>query len=424
MRLQIPHRRHTLQNGLQLFVHEDARTPIVCVDMWYFVGSKNERPGRTGFAHLFEHLMFEGSKHVPKGQFDELLENAGGSNNGSTSPDRTNYWEVVPTGALELALHLESDRMGWFLETITQSNLDAQRDVVKNERRQSYDNRPYGRADETIMAALYPATHPYHWPVIGWMEDLDAATLEDVRGFFETYYAPNNAALAIAGDVRADQVVELVEKYFHEIPAAPAPPPPTVVRRPLAEERRIDLPDDVHLPRLYMSWHTAPLFADGDAAMDVAANALGAGKASRLYRELVHDLEIAQEVEAYQDSGQLGSALMLSVTARAGVSLAQIESETRRIIETAAAELSERELARARNHIETETIDSLQSVGGFGGKADRLNHYFYYTGEPDSLARDLARYDVLTVEQVRAEMQRTFAQNPVVLRVTARDGAM
>ena len=187
MHVEIPFQQTQLANGLRIFVHEDPRTPVVSVNMWYFVGSKDERPGKTGFAHLFEHLMFEGSRNVRKGQFDELLETVGGANNGSTSPDRTNYWETVPSNALELPLFLESDRMGWFLETITQEKLDGQRDVVKNERRQSYENRPYGLAYETTMMHLYPPSHPYHWPVIGWMADLDAANLEDVRSFFTSY---------------------------------------------------------------------------------------------------------------------------------------------------------------------------------------------------------------------------------------------
>lgn len=417
MPLDIPYTEHTLANGLKLFVHEDARTPIACVDMWYFVGSKDERIGRTGFAHLFEHLMFEGSKHVPKGQFDELLENAGGTNNGSTTTDRTNYWETVPSGAIELALHLESDRMGWFLETFTQEKLDGQRDVVKNERRQSYENRPYGLAYETIMATLYPETHPYHWPVIGWMRDLDAATLEDVQHFFKTYYAPNNAAISIAGDVRANEVIAHVEKYFGEIPAVAAPSRPDVPAARLAADRRVTLEDDVHLARLYMAWHTPPMFADGDASIDIASDVLGAGKAARLHHELVHELEIAQDVAAYNDSAQLGSSLMLSVTAREGVSLERIEAEARRIVSETAQNLTQRELDRARNHIDTSTVDALQGVGGFGGKADRLNHYYFYTGDAGFLSRDIARYEALTVDRVRADLGAVAAEPCVVVSV-------
>ncbi|HEX6063536.1 MAG TPA: pitrilysin family protein, partial [Longimicrobiales bacterium] len=283
MRVEIPYRSVTLSNGLKVFVHEDHRAPVVSVNIWYFVGSKDERLGRTGFAHLFEHLMFEGSENVRKGQFDELLEDVGGANNGSTSPDRTNYWETVPANALELPLFLESDRMGWFLETITQEKLDGQRDVVKNERRQSYENRPYGLAYETTMKHLYPATHPYHWPVIGWMADLDAASLEDVRAFFSTYYAPNNASLSVAGAVHADDVFALAEKYFGAIPSVAEPTRPVVPPAELSEPLVLHIEDEVHLPRLYMTWHAPAIFAAGDAELDVAARTLGTGKTARLY---------------------------------------------------------------------------------------------------------------------------------------------
>ena len=417
MKVGIPYRSAKLANGLNVFVHEDQRAPVVCVNLWYFVGSKDERPGRTGFAHLFEHLMFEGSRNVAKGLFDELLEGVGGANNGSTSPDRTNYWETVPANALELPLFLESDRMGWFLETITQEKLDGQRDVVKNERRQSYENRPYGLAYETTMKHLYSAAHPYHWPVIGWMEDLDAANLQDVRDFFSTYYAPNNAALAIAGAVPADAAFELAEKYFGAI--APAATPPRVAPGPasLASTALLQLEDDVHLPRLYMTWHAPAIFAAGDAELDVAARVLGSGKTARLYKRLVHELEIAQDVEAEQESGLLGSAFGLSVTAREGVSLERIRDEVNRVLEDTVNELDDRELLRARHHIETATIDSVQSVGGFGGKADRLNHYYFYADDPGFLPQDLARYDELTPETVRVALRKTIAAPCVILSV-------
>jgi zinc protease len=417
MHVEIPFQQTQLGNGLRIFVHEDARTPVACVNLWYSVGSKDERPGKTGFAHLFEHLMFEGSRNVRKGQFDELLEAVGGANNGSTSPDRTNYWETVPSNALELPLFLESDRMGWFLETITQEKLDGQRDVVKNERRQSYENRPYGLAYETTMMHLYPPTHPYHWPVIGWMADLDAANLEDVRSFFTRYYAPNNATIAIAGDVRADEVFELAEKYFGQIPAVKEPPRPNVAETPLKSEIVLQLEDDVHLPRLYMSWHSPKIFAAGDAELDVASRVLGSGKTARLYQRLVHELEIAQDVEAEQESGLLGSTFGLSVTAREGISLEKIKAQVDTVIRETVESLTQRELDRARHHLETSTVDSIQSVGGFGGKADRLNHYFFYTGDPGYLAADLQRYDELSVDSVRASLKSITDQPGITLSV-------
>ncbi len=421
--VEIPFLQTELSNGLRVLVHEEQRTPVVCVNLWYYVGSKDERPGRTGFAHLFEHLMFEGSQNVPKGQFDELLENVGGSNNGSTSPDRTNYWETVPANALELPLFLESDRMGWFLETITQEKLDGQRDVVKNERLQSYENRPYGLAYETIMKHLFPPQHPYHWPVIGWMPDLDAATLEDVRAFFSTYYAPNNAALAVAGAVHADEVFELAERYFGAIPAAPEPPRPHVPSAALSTDVVLLLEDDVHLPRLYMSWYSPHIFAPGDAELDVAAHVLGNGKSARLYHRLVHELEVAQDVEVEQESGLIGSAFSLSVTARAGVSLEQVHDEVRKVLKQTVGDLNDRELQRARNHIETSTLDAVQSVGGFGGKADRLNHYLFYAGDPGYLAADLRRYATLSRDAVRAALHMIIDQPSVLLSVVPRGHA-
>ena len=421
--VSIPFEQHQLSNGLRIFVHEDARIPVACVNIWYAVGSKDEQAGKTGFAHLFEHLMFEGSRNVRKGEFDELLENVGGINNGSTSPDRTNYWETVPANALELPLFLESDRMGWFLETITQEKLDGQRDVVKNERLQSYENRPYGLAYETIMKNLYPAAHPYHWPVIGWMEDLDAATLDDVRNFFATYYAPNNATLAVAGAVRAAEVFELAERYFGHIAAVPEPPRVKAPEAALDAPRLVVLEDDVHLPRLYMAWHSPRIFAPGDAELDVATGILGDGKSARLYRHLVHDLEIAQDVEVEQESGLLGSCFMLAVTAREGVTLDRIHEEVQTVLQQTTQDLTERELTRARNHLETATLDELQSVGGFGGKADRLNHYYFYAGDPGWLEADLARYAELTTERVQSQLKQTLAAPGVILSVVPRGHA-
>jgi zinc protease len=420
MEVQIPYRSTRLANGLTVFVHEDQRAPVVSANIWYFVGSKDERPGRTGFAHLFEHLMFEGSQNVRKGQFDELLEAIGGTNNGSTSPDRTNYWETVPANALELPLFLESDRMGWFLDGITQEKLDGQREVVKNERRQSYENRPYGLAYETTMKHLYPPAHPYHWPVIGWMEDLDAASLADVRAFFSTYYSPANASLAVAGAVHADEVFALVDKFFANIPAVSAPPRSLPAPAALNADVVLELEDDVHLPRLYMTWHSPRIFEPGDAELDIAARVLGNGKTARLYQRLVHELEVAQDVDAEQESGLLASSFAISVTARAGVPLARIHAEVRTVLDQAARDLDEREVTRARNHIETQTIDSIQSAGGFGGRADRLNHYYFYTGDAGYVSHDLQRYQLLTAEGVRDWLQRTVALPAVTLSVIPR----
>src|SRR6266704_66203 len=303
--LRVPYTTFTLPNGLQVLLHEDHSVPVVAVNTWYHVGSSDERTGRTGFAHLFEHIMFMGSEHVPTGEFDRLLEAAGGDNNGSTTEDRTNYYEDGPANALPLMLYLDSDRMGFLLPEIPADKVDLQRGVVQNERRQSYENRPYGLAEESILERLYPTNHPYHWPVIGSMADLSAATLEDVRGFFRTYYAPNNATLAIAGDITPRDARLLAERYFGDIARAPAPtrtPPPPVT---LAADVHAVLEDRVQVPRVYDAWHTIKAFAEGDAALDVLANVLAGGRSSRLYRRLVYELQIATDVVAFQDRGRI-----------------------------------------------------------------------------------------------------------------------
>ncbi|HEY6509183.1 MAG TPA: pitrilysin family protein, partial [Vicinamibacterales bacterium] len=300
--IEVPFRQFRLANGLNVILHRDASVPIVSVNVWYHVGSGNERPGRTGFAHLFEHLMFEGSKNVKEGEFDRLLESAGGNNNGSTTNDRTNYVIDVPANALELALFLESDRMGYLLDAMSPERVDGQRDVVKNERRQSYENRPYGMASLELDKMLWPANHPYSWPTIGHMEDLTAASHDDVVQFFKTYYAPNNASLVIAGDIDLGEARRLVEKWFSEIPRGPEVPPIVPPAATLDSVKKHTITDRVQLPRLYMAWHTPPIYAPGDAAMDIAASLLTGGKNARLYRRLVYDLQIAQDVSAFQQS--------------------------------------------------------------------------------------------------------------------------
>jgi len=390
--IDLPFTSFTLSNGLNVIVHEDHSVPIAAVNLWYRVGSKDERPGRTGFAHLFEHLMFEGSLNVPGGVFDELLESVGGINNGSTSTDRTNYWETVPSNALDLALFLESDRMGWLADTMSQDKLDAQRDVVKNERRQSYENRPYGLAWETLFTRMYPVEHPYHWPIIGWMPDLDAATLDDVIAFFRSYYAPGNASLCIAGAVDTAHVRERVEHWFGEIPAGPALERVASELPTLSESRCVGIEDDVHLPRLYIGWHTPPILHPGDAELDVLGSVLSQGKASRLYRRLVYELAIAQDVEAFQSSALLGSTFCIVVTARPGITLDRIAVAVWNELHDVSKLVRPEEVERAVNRLETGYVDALQSVGGFGGRADRLNHYAYYANDPGYLMEDLGRY--------------------------------
>jgi zinc protease len=403
LRISVPYSEFVLPNGLTVILHEDHSTPTVSVNIWYHVGSGREKPGRTGFAHLFEHIMFEGSGHVPEGKFDEWLEATGGDNNASTSSDRTNYWENIPSNALELALFLESDRMGYLLNAMSPAKVDGQRDVVKNERRQSYENRPYGMADIELDENLYPSNHPYHWPTIGSMEDLSAASYEDVVNFFKQYYTPRNASLAIAGDINPAETKKLVEKWFSDVPAGvPVPPivPPVAF---LPQEKRIVLEDKVQLPRLYMAWLTPALFTPGDAELDLLANILAGGMNSRLYKRLVYDLQIAQDVSAFQASRPLGSSFQIIVTAREGHTLSELEKVVQEEINHIKSEPpTDRELQRAVNQFEAGFLDRLERIGGFGGKADQLNNYYTATGNPDYFNEDLARYKALDVNDLRA----------------------
>jgi len=400
--LRVPYETFTLPNGLQVLLHEDHSVPVVAVNIWYHVGSGDERVGRTGFAHLFEHIMFMGSQHVPTGEFDKLLEAAGGDNNGSTTEDRTNYYEDGPANALRLMLWLDSDRMGFLLPEITADKVDLQRGVVQNERRQSYENRPYGLSEENILKRLYPATHPYNWPVIGSMADLSAATLEDVRNFFRTYYTPNNATLAIAGDIAPREARALVERYFGDIPRGPSvtrPTPPAVL---LPADVIATLEDRVQLPRVYNAWHTVKAFAPDDAGLDVLANVLAGGRSSRLYRRLVYELQIASDVVAFQDGSRLDGKFELWTTARPGHALPElqrvVDEEVRKLAETGP---TAREVARAQNTFEAQFLSRMERVGSFGGKADQLNFYNYFVGTPDYFQRDLDRYLKVTPADVQ-----------------------
>ena len=406
-RLEVPYLQFTLANGLHVILHQDKTVPVAAVNVWYHVGSGSEKPGKTGFAHLFEHVMFEGSEHVAEGNFDNWLEAAGGNNNGSTSVDRTNYVTDVPSNALELALFLESDRMGYLLPTLTQSKLDGQRDVVKNEKRQRVDNAPYGQAFIELGAMLYPKGHPYSWPTIGSMDDLSAAALPDVVEFFKTYYAPNNASLVVAGDIELEPTRRLVEKWFGGIPRGPEAPPLAPAPAALTEVKRKTLTDRVQLPRLYLAWHTPAFFAPGDAAMDIVSNLLTGGKNSRLYRRLVYDLQIAQDVNAGQQSQALGSMFLVVATARPGHTLDEIQKVVDEEIEKLKqAPPDEREMTRAMNQIEASFYQRMERTGSFGGKADQLNGYYVATGTPDYFEEDLARYRAISAVDVQAAVQR------------------
>jgi zinc protease len=406
-KLEVKYTQFTLPNGLNVILHEDHSVPVVSVNTWYHVGSARERTGRTGFAHLFEHLMFMGSGHVKPGEFDEWLEAAGGENNGSTQTDRTNYYINVPSNALELALFLESDRMGYLLDTMTPKTVDAQRDVVKNERRQSYENRPYGLAEPTIYEMLYPEGHPYHWPVIGYMPDLTAASYEDVVAFFRNYYAPSNASLVVAGDIDPAKTRALVEKWFADVKPAAAPEPMSRPGVRLAGVQKKTITDRVQLPRLYLAWLTPPLLAPGDAAMDAVADVLAGGKNSRLYKRLVYDMQIAQDVNAFQASASLSSSFQIVATPRPGHAVTELQKVIdEEVQKLQREEPSQHELERSLNQIEASFYNRMERVGGFGGKADQLNAYFKETGDPDWFNEDLSRYRALSPSDVRAAAAR------------------
>ena len=404
--ISVKYEKFTLPNGLTVILHEDHTIPVATCNIWYHVGSGREKPGRTGFAHLFEHLMFMGSKNVPVGKFDEWLEAAGGDNNGSTTSDRTNYWENFPNNATDLALFLETDRMGYLVDVMTPEKVNAQREVVKNERRQSYENRPYGMSSIVIGENLFPSDHPYHWPTIGSQEDLSAASFEDVVDFFKKYYVPNNASLVIAGDIDPVKTKEQVAKWFGDVPKGEAVQPLGSPVAYLPEEKRIVLEDKVQLPRLYINWLTPKHFAPGDAELDILAQVLAGGKNSRLYKRLVYDLQIAQDVTAYQDANMLNSTFSIIVTARSGHTLTEIEKIVREEVQKVKDEAPvPREVQRAVNQYESGFLARMESVGGFGGKADLMNSYFTETGNPDYFNKDLARYKALIPTDIRSAAQ-------------------
>ncbi len=406
-----------LPNGLRLIISVDRLAPVVAVNLWYDVGSKHEVPGKTGFAHLFEHVMFQGSRHVAKAEHMALVQAAGGTMNGSTWLDRTNYYETLPSHQAELALWLEADRMGTLLDALSQENLDNQREVVKNERRWSYDNRPYGTWYEKLQGHLFPPDHPYHHSTIGSMEDLDAASVEDVSTFFRTYYAPNNAVISVVGDVDPDDIRRWTEQYFGGIPANPDIPKLGDLSLPpvIGEERREIVHDKVPLPRVHVGFR-APAFGDPRLdALDIAAQVLAGGKGSRLHRRLVRDERIAQDV-ALVALGFVGGASIAAgwATVRPGVPVERVEAALHEELDRLTREpISDDELARARALIETEELAALSRVEE---RADRLSMYATLFDDPDLINQMLPRYLAVTPEQIQAAASDVFrADNRVVL---------
>ncbi|AMY08783.1 protease3 [Luteitalea pratensis] len=403
--------KFTLPNGLQVILHVDRKLPIVHVNQWFHVGSKNEKPGRTGFAHLFEHMMFQGSKNVP-GEYFNIAEKAGanlheGGVNGTTDNDRTNYFATVPSGNLETLLWVESDRLATLLDVTDQKKLDNQRDVVKNERRQGLENQPYGRWIDILFDQLFPRGHPYSWPVIGSMEDLSAASLDDVKDFFRRYYTPNNLSLVIAGDFDPAQARALVEKYFGSIQPGPALDRPDRWVSSLDAERIVEVADRVPQERTYMIWPAPEYFAADDAALNLASRILTDGLSSRLNKALVYDKPLCTAVSSFPLGAEIAGAIVVQATARPGSSLGEVERiVTEQIALLAKAGPTQAELDRARTKQEFEFVSGLERIGGFGGKADLLNQYNVYLGEPGKFEADMGRYRTVAVGDVRAAVDR------------------
>ena len=418
MPTKIAFEKYTLGNGLDVILHEDHTIPVVSVNVWYHVGSQNEEPDRTGFAHLFEHIMFKGSKHHPTEYFMPLQE-VGANVNGSTTTDRTNYYENVPAEYLELALWLESDRMGYLLDALDQASFDVEREVVKNERRQSYENRPYGLAGQEIRKALFPPNHPYHWQTIGSQEHLDAASLEDVKSFFRRFYSANNASLSIAGDLDVDETKRLVEKYFGDLP--PAPPLPRIQRwvPQLDGEVRLNLEDRVQLPRVYLAWVGPPRFDPDEPALDVLASILGEGRSSRLYRSLVYEKQVAREVSARAGTMEIAGEIRVDATVAPGKTVEEVEQALLYEVERLkVVPPSEDEVQRAINRLEAQHVRQLQSIGGFGGRANLLNYYNVFADDPDRVNTDFDRYLDVAPEEVMHAAQKYLGRGRVRLVVS------
>ena len=414
---KLKYKEFRLKNGLRVIMHVDKSTPIVAVNLWYHVGSKNEVVGRTGFAHLFEHMMFQGSKNY-NDDFFKPLQEAGASLNGSTNADRTNYYEVVPSNFLEMALFMEADRMGGLLDAMTQEKLDNQRDVVKNERRQRYDNQPYGTAGEKIASLIYPADHPYNWTTIGSLTDLSNASMDDVKAFFRQYYVPNNTSLVIAGDFDTDQAKKWVEKYFGTIPTGseitrPAPPMPKI-----DGEMRKSYEDSIQFPRLYMVWHTVAANHADEAALDLLQFVLSSGRGSRLQSNLVYGKQLSQDAGASHFSREIAGQFQVTSTARPGKSLDEIEKEINAEIERLKKEPpTADELNRALNVIEAGTVFGMQTVGG---KADQMNSYATFQGNPDRFQADLDRYRKVTAADVQRVANTYLNGNRLVMSFVPR----
>lgn len=410
--------QYKLDNGLTVVLHEDHSAPVTAVVVMYHVGSKNEKLHRTGFAHLFEHMMFKGSEHVKDGEHFKLLQEIGANINGFTGEDGTTYFEVVPGNYMELGLYLESDRMGYLLNAVNQQKLDNQRDVVRNERRQSYENQPYGLANEKILKAIYPADHPYSWPVIGSMDDLGAAALEDVKDFFRTYYAPNNAILVLAGDINPDEAKSLVNKYFASIPRGKDFERPKAVPVNMTETKTEVYEDNVQLPRLYINWHTAPNYTREDAVLDVLGRILSSGKNSRLYKSMVYEKQIAQSISANQSGSEIAGTFDIIVTAKPGHDLNEMLTN----IDSALGDLFARGVTQEEIDVALAAIEVgvINGAATNFGKANAMARFYSMTGDPGYINKQLDIYKGITPDEVLAAAKKYLKENRFMLSIVPK----
>jgi len=413
--LNINYQKYILDNGLEVILHQNKNLPAVAVNVWYKVGSAQETKGKTGIAHLFEHMMFQGSENVEKELHFKYVQEAGGSLNASTSFDKTNYYEKLPSNYLELALWLESDRMGYFLPALNQEKLDNQKDVVINERLERYDNQPYGLAWELLITNLYDDNHPYSWPTIGFADDIKNYSLDEVINFFKKYYSPNNASLVVAGNFEVEKATSLIEKYFTNIESGEELTHLKVVNKKLDEKKVITHEDNVHLERLYLSWSTGIAYNEDDAALDILSDLLTGSKNSRLYKNLVFQKEIAQDISAFQFSGKFAGHFTIIATAKPGHSLDEIKSEIFNEINYIKANgISSKELKRSKIGIKSSFVFSLQNLESI---ADHLNSYNFYLNEPNSFSYDLNRYDKVTTEEINNVSENYLSKPFVELRI-------
>ncbi len=413
--LNIEYEKYKLENNLEVILYKDDTLPLVAANIWYKVGSANEKRGKTGIAHLFEHMMFQGSEHVQKEMHFKFIQEAGGSLNGSTSFDRTNYYEKVPSNYLELILWLESDRMGYFLPALTQEKLDNQIGVVKNERLERYDNQPYGLAWEILLSNLFPEEHPYSWPTIGYLQDITSYSLKDVSSFFTRYYSPSNAALVIAGDFDNAKAKELIEKYFGSIPANSHPLREKINSLPLKESILLKHKDKVQLERIYLAWHSDIAYSDDDAELDILSDILSGSKNSRLYKNLVFDKELAQDVSAYQFSGKFAGFFFIVATAKPGVGLNKLKDEILNELEKIRKEgVTSKELIKSKNGIKSSFVFSMQNIDSL---ADQINSYNFFLSEPNSFNIDLKRYEDVQIEGIKRVAEKYLIRPYVELHV-------